>query len=79
VRRLIYVRESYEYVGPFASRGDAERFLILMTSFGESLEGIEIVEFDSDANSLPNAVSIEERNRVLDKVKRSQQLRREKL
>lgn len=69
--KLIYLREADEYVGPFAGRGDAERFLILMRSFGESLEGIEIVEIDSVANSAPNAVSAEERKQLLDKVKRS--------
>ncbi len=69
--KQIYLREADEYVGPFAGRGDAERFLVLMTSFGESLEGIEIVEIDLVTDPAPNAVSVEERKQLLDKVKRS--------
>ncbi len=66
--RLIYVREEDEYVGPFARHRDAELFLDLMTLSGESLEGIEIVEIDSD--SAPDAVSVEEREQLLSKKKR---------
>ncbi len=69
--KLIYLQEADEYVGPFHSRGDAERFLVLMRSFGESLEGIEIVEIDGVANAAPKAVSVEERKQLLDKLKRS--------
>ncbi len=69
--RLIYLRDAGEYVGPFASRGDAERFLIAMASFGESLKDIEIIEIDSDADSVPNAMSIRERKRLVKKVKKS--------
>ena len=68
---LTYLRERDEYVGPFASRGDAARFLIAMAASGESLEGVEIVEIDSTADPGPNAVSVKERKRLLDKVKRS--------
>ncbi len=68
--KLVYLREANEYVGPFASRGDAERFLTLMASFGESLEGIEIVEIASVANP----VSVKERKQLLGKVKRSPRL-----
>lgn len=75
--RLIYLREAKEYVGPFATRADAGRFLIAMESFGESIEGIEIVEKDSDANSVQNVVSVEERRQLLSKVKRSLRRRRE--
>jgi hypothetical protein len=42
----IYLREADTYVGPFGSRADAQRFLILMGLFGDRLEGIEIVELD---------------------------------
>ncbi len=69
--KLIYLREADEFVGPFAGRGDAERFLFLMTSLGESLVGIEIVEIDTVVNSAPKAVSVEERKQLLDKLKRS--------
>jgi len=75
-RKGIYLREKDELVGPFCSRGDAERFLIAMTLCGESLEGIEIVEIDSAANSVPNAVSAKERKRLLKKVKKSPRLKR---
>ncbi len=47
-RSGIYLREQGEQVGPFRSRQDAERFLILMGLFGTSREGIEIVEFDAN-------------------------------
>lgn len=43
-RTGIYVRKGEEHVGPFCSRQDAERFLLLMELFGTSSEGIEIVE-----------------------------------
>ncbi len=66
--RLIYLREANEFVGPFASRGDAERFLTLMKLSGESLEGIETVEIDG--HSTPNAISVEERRQLLGKAKR---------
>jgi hypothetical protein len=69
--RLIYLREANEYVGPFATRADAGRFLVAMESFGESVEGIEIVEFDKAANPVLQVVSVEERRRLLSKVKRS--------
>ncbi len=73
--RLIYVREMDEYVGPFLSRRDAEIFLALMANCGESLEGIEIIEIDSKANLAPDAVSAEERKRLLKKAKRSPRFR----
>ncbi len=41
-----------------------------MATFGESLEGIELVEIDSDANAVPNAVSVEGRKQLLEKVKK---------
>jgi hypothetical protein len=41
-----------------------------MADFGESLEGIEIVEIDSDVNLGPNAVSVEERKHLFEKAKR---------
>ncbi len=47
----IYLREGAEYVGPFYSREDAERFLVLMEFCGESREGIEIVKMDNAAAS----------------------------
>ncbi len=40
----IYLREGDHYVGPFHRRKDAELFLILIETCGESSEGIEIVE-----------------------------------
>ena len=43
-RTGIYVREGDEHVGPFSSRQDAERFLLLMELFGNNCEGIDIVE-----------------------------------
>jgi hypothetical protein len=42
-REGIYLAEGGSYVGPFHSRGDAERFMVLMALFGGSPEGIEIV------------------------------------
>ena len=48
-RFRIYLRERDEQVGPFHSRQDAERFLVLMELFGVSREGIEIVELDTSA------------------------------
>ncbi len=42
----IYLREGEEQIGPFYSRQDAERFLLLMSLFGASCAGIEIVERD---------------------------------
>ncbi len=74
--KLIYLREADEYVGPFAGRGDAERFLILMASCGESLEGIEIVEIDNDANPAPDTVSVEERKKLLNALKRPRKPRK---
>ena len=50
IRRIgIYVREGDEQVGPFHSRQDAERFLILMELFGTRREGIELIEVDTTA------------------------------
>ena len=46
--KKIYLHEADEYVGPFRSLKDAERFIALMEWFGESSEGIEIVELESD-------------------------------
>ncbi len=43
----IYLREQDEQVGPFDTRQDAERFLILLELFGAGREGIEIVEVDT--------------------------------
>ncbi len=76
-RLLYYVHEMDEYVGPFVTLGDAELFLALMADAGDSLEGIEIVEIDGDANLAPHAVSVDERKQLLDKVKRSPRLPRE--
>ncbi len=42
----IYLREEDELVGPFNSRRDAERFLLLMELSGSSSKGIEIAELD---------------------------------
>ena len=75
-RKGIYLREKDEYVGPFCSRGDAERFLIAMTLCGESLEGIEIVEISDAAKTVSNAMSVEERQKLLDKANQSQVHRR---
>lgn len=74
MRRLIYVHQMDEYVGPFLTRRDAEVFLTLMSTCGESLEGIEIVEIDGDVNSAPKAVSAEERKQLLGRAKRSPRL-----
>ncbi len=43
----VYLRENGECVGPFHTREDALRFLVLMELSGESIEGIEIVETDA--------------------------------
>ncbi len=48
-RTGIYLCEGDEYVGPFQSHEDAERFLLLMKASGESPEGIEIVELSNAA------------------------------
>ncbi len=61
----VYLHEKDEYVGPFYRRQDAELFLALMELFGESLEGIEIVEIETTAKTVSNAVSIKERKRLL--------------
>ncbi len=76
MRKLIYLREANEYVGPFASRGEAELFLGAMVLSGENLEGIEIVEIDNISGSPPKAVSIVERRRLLEKAKRSRRSKR---
>ncbi len=47
----IYLREADEYVGPFCKRRDAERFLELMELFGESSEGIEVIELEVDSRA----------------------------
>ncbi len=76
MRKRIYLREADEYVGPFAGRGDAARFLIMMAAFGESLEGVEIVEIDRATTPTLNAVSVEERKKLIDRAKRSPKPRR---
>ncbi len=63
----IYLREKDEYVGPFYSREDAERFLVLMELSGESREGIEVVEIENAAKTVSKAVSVKERQQLLDK------------
>ncbi len=75
--RLVYLRESDEYVGPFATREDAERFLTLMLSSGESLEDIELVEIDIVATSALNVVSVKERKELIEKGKRLRRRRHE--
>ncbi|HYK91917.1 MAG TPA: hypothetical protein VE398_24335 [Acidobacteriota bacterium] len=40
-----YLREGGgQYAGPFESHGDAERFIQMMESFGESCDSVDIVE-----------------------------------
>jgi hypothetical protein len=63
----VYLHEADEYVGPFASREDAERFLILMEAHGVSSEGIEIVEVDAEADAVGGATSARERIQLLTK------------
>ncbi len=75
--RLVYLRESDEYVGPFATREDAERFLTLMLSSGESLEDIDLVEIDIVATSALNVVSVKERKELIEKGKRLRRRRHE--
>lgn len=75
-RKAIYLREEGDYVGPFCSREDAERFLVLIALHGESREGIEIVEIDNAAETVSNAVSVEERQQLLDKATQPQAHRR---
>ena len=42
---MIYLREGEgQYVGPFKSREDAERFIELMELCGENWAGTEVVE-----------------------------------
>lgn len=45
-RSGIFLSEANELVGPFNSREDAERFLMLMELFGTSSKGIDIVELE---------------------------------
>ncbi len=71
IRKGIYVREEDEYVGPFNSREDAERFLVLVELSGESSKGIEIVEIDNAAAAVSKAVSAEERQQLLDNARTS--------
>ena len=70
-RNGIYLREGAEYVGPFYSREDAERFLVLMEFCGESREGIENVKMDNAAKKVSNAVPVEELQQLHDKATRS--------
>jgi hypothetical protein len=42
--KRVFVHEAGEYVGPFDSRADAERFVALIERFSGSREGISIVE-----------------------------------
>lgn len=47
---MIYLREEGgQYVGPFKSRKDAERFIKLMELCGEDWAGTEVVEDESGA------------------------------
>jgi len=39
-------------VGPFCSREDAEKFIVLMELFGASCEGVEIVELETDSDEI---------------------------
>ncbi len=43
-RMGIYLCEQDGEIGPFRTRQDAERFLVLVESLGMNIEGIEIVE-----------------------------------
>ncbi len=38
------------YAGPFEHREDAERFVKMMESFGESCAGVDIVEMEEDVD-----------------------------
>ena len=46
-----YLHEKDAYVGPFCSRRDAERFVALMVTFGQSPEGIEVVELEAGSSA----------------------------
>jgi len=46
VKNEIYLRKGADFVGPFHSFEDAERFLQLMTFFGEDCSDVKIVEIN---------------------------------
>ncbi len=50
--REIYLCEAGEHVGPFCSREDAEKFIVLMELFGASCEDVEIMELESDSDEI---------------------------
>ncbi len=50
--KKIYLHEANEYVGPFCSRVEAEKFIALMELFGASRAGIEIVERDEELEAV---------------------------
>lgn len=46
-----YLREGGgQYAGPFEHHEDAERFMEMMESFGESCDDVDIVEIEDDAD-----------------------------
>ncbi len=49
--KRLYLREGGgQYAGPFESHGDAEGFIQMMESCGESCDSVEIVEIEDDAD-----------------------------
>ena len=49
--RGVYLREGGgRYAGPFGDREEARRFIMMMESFGESCDGVDIVETEEDVD-----------------------------
>jgi hypothetical protein len=48
IRRGIYVHEGKAFVGPFATHKDAQHFIRLIELFGESTEGIEVLDLRTE-------------------------------
>ncbi len=65
----VYLKEEDKYIGPFHSHKEAEGFLVLMELHGENCCGIEIVNASNSAELLINAISVEERQQLLGKVR----------
>jgi hypothetical protein len=51
-REGVYLAENGTYVGPFGSRGDAQRFILLMELSGEDPAGIEIVDIKDGTSNV---------------------------
>ena len=54
----IYLRHENEFVWPFISKVDAERFLVLLEAFGGNINGISIVELSDALTRAPSVIRV---------------------